>query len=148
VRVHGDFIQIDRPEIFPEARLSLFNEGQATTGEEMGGLVLSGSASTRPVTHSPPPLLVTALAVAVSATTLPTHTATHGDLSFTPRRASGHHLVKYAEVVRVTSTPGSPGQPAPPQSQLNYAKINSSLTACFRKSTCQQQAKFTGTPKS
>ncbi|KAG8252965.1 hypothetical protein J6590_045169 [Homalodisca vitripennis] len=43
----------------------------------VGGLVLSGSASTSAETHSPPPLLVTAPAVAVSPTILPTPAVTH-----------------------------------------------------------------------
>ncbi|KAG8325007.1 hypothetical protein J6590_078012, partial [Homalodisca vitripennis] len=43
---------------------------------------------------------------------------------FAPRRSSGLQLLTYAEVVRVPSTPGGPGQPAPPQTQLHDANIS------------------------
>ncbi|KAG8249243.1 hypothetical protein J6590_024290 [Homalodisca vitripennis] len=58
----------------------------------VGRLVLSGSAGTRLETRSPPPLLVTAPAVTVSPPILPTSPATHGELSFAPRRSSEHLL--------------------------------------------------------
>ncbi|KAG8314727.1 hypothetical protein J6590_086107 [Homalodisca vitripennis] len=89
----------------------------------VGGLVLSGSASTTLETHSPPPLLVTTPAVAVSPTVLPTPAATHGYFCFTPRQSSGHQLLTYAEPFR-EPTRGRPCQPAPPQTQLRDAKIN------------------------
>ncbi|KAG8310798.1 hypothetical protein J6590_056636 [Homalodisca vitripennis] len=104
----------------------------------VGGLVLSGSASTRLETRSPPPLLVTAPAVAVSPPILPTPAATNGEFCFAPRRSSGLQLLTYAEVVRVPSTPGGPGQPAPPQIQLHDAKVNNiSPQHFFRDSTLQ-----------
>ncbi|KAG8314053.1 hypothetical protein J6590_101422 [Homalodisca vitripennis] len=80
----------------------------------VGGLLLSGFACTRrdAFTTSTPSDYPT---VAVLPTILLMPDATYGDLSFTPRRSSGHQLVMYAEVIRVPSTPGNPGQPAPSQ---------------------------------